>query len=62
MVRLSHNHSLYLASSVQLQDDVNSLSLDVLCSYVEKFLEQIKSQPSKLTHLVLYHRLNAIIQ
>ena len=53
MLYLYTHYSLYLASSVQLQDDVNSQSLDVLCSYVEKFLELVKGQKSKLKEDIL---------
>ncbi len=44
--------SLYLTTSLQLQDDINSQSLDHLCSYVDKFLKLIKSQQCK-TILIL---------
>ncbi len=45
--------SLNLTTSLQLQDEINSQSLDHLCCYVKKFLELVKNQQCK-TILNLY--------
>ena len=39
--------SLNLTTSLQLQDEINSQSLDHLCCYVNKFQELVKNQPCK---------------
>ncbi|XP_064387064.1 inositol polyphosphate-4-phosphatase type I A-like isoform X2 [Halichondria panicea] len=44
-------HDLNLTTSLQLQDEINSQSLDHLCCYVKKFLELVKNQQSSQAQL-----------
>ena len=43
-----------LASSVQLQEEVNSQSIEVLSNYVEKFQKCMESGGNGIAHLAVY--------